>query len=99
MKVKVRPLQSKGRMLPRHLAVEQPPRIGALRVSEERDHELSRPVLRARLLDASGGTESDLLPDLSDAKLLWADNNRLRLSGFERVDEANYAQTWEVEMG
>ena len=44
------------------------------------------------------GTEADLLPDLSDARLLWAENNRLRFAGFERVDNANYAQTWEVEV-
>ncbi|RKJ94543.1 hypothetical protein [Alicycliphilus denitrificans] len=98
MRVKVRPLQCKGRMLPRQLAKEQPPHIGALRVAEERDHELSRSVLRARLLDTQGGTEIDLLPDLSDARLLWANDNRLRFAGFERVDNANYAQTWEVEV-
>ena len=98
MRVKVRPLQSKGQLLPRQLATQQPPRIGALRVAEERDHELGRPVLRARLLDTQNGTEADLLPDLSDARLLWAENNRLRFAGFERVDNANYAQTWEVEV-
>ncbi len=73
-------------------------RLEALRVAEERDHELGRPVLRARLLDTQRGTEADLLPDLSDARLLWAENNRLRFAGFERVDNANYAQTWEVEV-
>lgn len=98
MRVKVRTLHRKGHLLPREFAVQQPPRIGALRVAEERDHELGRPVLRARLLDASSGIEVDLMPDLSDARLLWAENNRLRFAGFERVDDANYAQTWEVEV-
>ncbi|WP_287924899.1 hypothetical protein [Diaphorobacter sp.] len=98
MKVKVRPLQRQGRLMPRETAVLVPARVGALLVHEERDHELGRPVLRARLLDISGGTETDLLPDLSDARLLWAKNNKLRFSGFERVENASYAQTWEVEV-
>ena len=51
-----------------------------------------------RIPDTQNGTEADLLPDLSDARLLWAENNRLRFAGFERVDNANYAQTWEVEV-
>lgn len=38
MRVKVRPLQSKGQLLPRQLATQQPPRIGALRVAEEREY-------------------------------------------------------------
>jgi hypothetical protein len=63
-------------------------------VTEQRDHELGHPKLRTRLLDLQSGTEANLLPDLSAARLMWAENNLPRFAGIERVDNANYAQTW-----
>jgi hypothetical protein len=40
----------------------------------------------------------DVLPELLDARLLWAQDNKWRLSGIERIDDVDYAQTWSVEM-
>lgn len=97
MRVKVRPLYKKGCLLPREVLNQLPPVVGELEVAEERDFELARPVLRARLLNTQKGTPHDLLPDLSDARLLHAQENKLRLTGFERVGSSNYAQTWAVE--
>lgn len=97
MRVKVRPLRSKGKNLPRSHAYEAPAHVGELSVSESRDHELARPVTRARLLDLTG-TESDVLPQLSDVALLWVRNNEIRLKGFERIDDMDVAQTWVVEV-
>ena len=67
-------------------------------MSAERVPELGRNVVRARLLDISKGTRTDVLPDLSDALLLWAENGKLRLTGVERVEEASFAQTWVIEV-
>ena len=38
-----------------------------------------------------------VLPELSDVRLVWAEDNKLRLTGFEEVDGAADAQTWVVE--
>ena len=97
MRVKVRPMRREGRNLHQKEHLALPPFVGELSVVEGRDHELGRQVLRARLLN-TGGTEHDLLPELSDARLLWASDNKMRFSGFERVDKAAYAQTWSVEV-
>lgn len=97
MRVKVRRLRLNGKNLPMNPEGE-PPVSGELRVRPERDPELSRDVTRARLLDIGRGTETDLLPDLSDAQLLWAKGGKLRLSGVERVGGVSFAQTWAVEV-
>ncbi len=98
MRVKVRPLRRQGRNLHQQEQMALPPFVGELTVSESKDHELGRQVLRARLLNTTSGTEHDILPELSDARLLWAADNKMRLSGFERIDKAAYAQTWSVEV-
>ncbi len=98
MRVQVRTLRTKGRNMNRDELNDIPPFIGNLRVAESRDPELGRPVVRARLLDTTAGTNADVLPELCDARLLWAEGNKWRLTGFERIDAADYMQTWSVEM-
>ncbi len=97
MFVKVRLLRHNGRLLRRDEQIDKPAFVGNLSVMEARDAELNRPVVRARLLHATG-TADDLLPELSDAHLLWLQDKKLRLSGFESIEAAAYAQTWSVEM-
>lgn len=97
MRVTVRRLRHLGKILPASIGGE-PPVHGELHVKAERDPELGRGVVRARVLDISKGTRTDVLPDLSDVQLLWAENGKLRLSGFERVEDASFAQTWAIEM-
>ncbi len=97
MRVKVRPLRRRGKNLPRSYVYEAPAHVGELSVSEARDHELARPVMRARLLDVTG-TEADLLPQLSDVELIWVRNNEIRLKGIERIDDMDVAQSWSVEV-
>ncbi len=75
-----------------------PPFVGFLKVAETRDPELGRPVVRARLLDIATGIETDVLPELTDARLLWAEDQKMRLTGLERVNETDFAQTWSVEV-
>lgn len=97
MKVKVRPLRRDGIDLKRKELQDEPPHVGLLRVEETRDPKLSRPVVRARLL--TPGTDKDLLRELLDARLLWADDGQMRLTGFEQDGAISYAQTWAVEVG
>jgi hypothetical protein len=97
MRVKVRPMRHQGRDLQHKELRTAPPFEGELRIAEARDPYLSRQVVRARLL--APGTEADILPVLVDARLLWAANNELRLTGFEQVETASFAQTWNVEVG
>ena len=52
----------------------------------------------ARLLNISEGTQKDVLRELSDVQLLWAGDGRMRLSGFERCNDADVAQTWSIEV-
>lgn len=99
MKVKVRTLRLQGKNLHQGELKKLPARVGILRVMEERDPELHRQVLRARLLDATRDAECDVLPGLSDARLIFAADGKLTLIGTERIDRAEYGQTWSVELG
>lgn len=96
MKVKVRPLLNQGRVMPGVEANRQPPVVGVLNIGEARDLQLGRSVTRAQLKHLVEGIP--LLPDLIDAKLVWLENGRLRLSGVERLDRVEYSQTWAIEV-
>lgn len=98
MRVLVRPMRVRGRNLNRDELKGLPPFLGTLKVAESRDPELGRPVVRARLIDVNMGTGADVLPELCDAKLLWAEGKRFHLTGFERIESADYMQTWSVEL-
>lgn len=71
---------------------------GRLRVLEERDDQLRRSLLVARLLGAEG---SALVPALCDVRLLQLDQDRLVLGGFERdaLTGRDVAQTWLLRRG
>lgn len=97
MRVKVIPLRRDGIDLKIKELRDEAPHVGMLRVEEARDPRLSRQVVRARLL--TPGTDKDVLRELVDARLLWADDGKMRLTGFEQEGAVSYAQTWSVEMG
>ncbi len=96
MKVHVRPLRRNGRNLPMNVIRSTPPISGVLAVDEQRDIELGRNTVRARLIDDKSG--NDVLPELKGALLIWAEKNLMRMAGLERVDKADYAQTWSIEV-
>lgn len=98
MKVKVRTLRQLGRSLHREQLKDVPGYVGMLCVDEERDPELGRPVTRARLLDISRSAQHDLLPQLNDARLIWVEAGKMRFTGTERREGAEYGQTWSVEV-
>ena len=96
MKVHVRPMRRQGRNLPLEMVRAIPPLAGVLAVDEQRDVELGRNTVRARLVDEKSG--NDILPELKSALLIWAEKNRMRMAGLERIDKADYAQTWSIEV-
>ena len=98
MKVRVRLLRKEGRLLNRDELKDIPPHVGVLRVGEVRDHELGRPVLIARLLDATTKVDTDLLPPLGDSQLLSVSGRQIRIAGIERLKDSDVAQTWLVEV-
>lgn len=97
MRVKVRTLRKEGRNLVGEELQGVPKRVGILLVREARDIELNRAMVCARLLDPASTGETDLLPMLSDAHLMWAEKKEMRLTGIERLSHMDVAQTWSVE--
>jgi hypothetical protein len=96
MKVQVRRMRRQGRNLIGKDHLTLPPFVGVLSVQEKRDIEQGRNTVRARLIDDKSG--NDILPELNGALLLWASKNRMRITGLERVDKADFAQTWSIEV-
>lgn len=96
MKVHVRLLRHRGQNLRAPELKALPPCAGILEVGEQRDTDLGRSTVRARLLDEA--TRNDILPELKSACLLWAKDGELRLTGVEQIDRCDYAQTWRVEV-
>lgn len=98
MRVRVQLMRRNGRVLIAADRDKQPPYAGFLSVTEKRDAKISRTLVQARLISMSTGTGVDLLPALNDVQLLWAENNEMRLTGIERINDVDYAQTWSVEV-
>lgn len=98
MKVKVKPMRKEGRLIVSAELQSGPSVAGVLTVEEKRDHLSGRTLARAKLTGISAGPETDMLPELLDARLLWARDEKLRISGFERIGSVEYAQTWAVEV-
>jgi len=84
-----------GRPLPRRDVVNQRPRAGDLRVEYLHDPTRLRYLRVARLVDLASPLH-DVLPTLFDVSLIAMNPCAFTLSGFERLDGAEYAQTWLV---
>lgn len=73
-----------------------PAPTGRLLVGQSRKRMFGRTVRLARLVDDE--ESRDLLPPLLDAKLLWVADNKMTLSGFERIAvsgrNVDFVQTW-----
>lgn len=98
MKVEVHCINRQGRPLPKSQRLSQPVCRGELKVFENRLHALNRVVRCARLVSLTDGLESELLPELTDAQLLWVDDRKMRFSGIETVDGTFYQQSWDVKV-
>jgi len=89
-------IREHGRPLPRRELANRTPARGDLRIEQGFDAVLRRYVRVARLVDPQRPVDADRLPPLLDPALLAMSPLAFTLSGFERVDEIDYAQSWLV---
>ena len=67
-----------------------------LRVEESFDEELRRYLRTARLVDETSVLPIPGRPELRDARLVAMSPLAFTLAGFERIEGADYAQSWIV---
>ena len=96
MRFAVRRLRYKGRPLPKHEWMNRPAAIGDLRVEQIFDGELRRYLRMARVVNVGRVKDPDELPPLYEPLLVAMSPAAFSLAGFERVDGADFAQSWLV---
>lgn len=89
-------LRHRGRPIPKREWSNRPAFAGDLRVECVYDDELSRHVRFARVVDTVRVVGPDVLPVLMDPVLIAMSPQAFTLAGFERIDGADYAQSWLV---
>src|SRR5262245_37427674 len=99
MRFSVVRLRSKGRPLPKHEWMNRPPVVGDLRVEELFDAELRRHLRMARVVNMGRVKDPDELPPLYEPLLVAMSPLAFSLTGFERIEGADYAQSWLVTTG
>ena len=92
----VRFLRYRGRVLPWREVANRQPRSGDLRVEQCYDEELRRHVRYARLLDPGATGHTGAVPTLLDVRLIAMSPQAFTLTGLERCDGAEFAQSWLV---
>jgi hypothetical protein len=98
MRFRVLRLRHRGRPLPRHEWQRHAPVVGDLRVEQLYDDELLRHLRLARLVDVARSAGPDALPALYDPVLVAMSPQAFTLLGFERADDAEYAQSWWIAL-
>ena len=93
MRFSIRLLRHRGRVLPPREVANQPPKVGDLRIEECRDEILKQTLRTARLVDVLHIVKQDV-PELLDVKVVAVSPQAFTLTGFERVGEAEFAQSW-----
>lgn len=96
MRFVIRFLRYRGRVLPWRDAINQTPKCGDLRIEECLDENLRRYLRTARLFNEANVLPSQALPELLDVRLLAMSPQAFTLTGFERADGVEYAQSWLV---
>jgi hypothetical protein len=99
MRFAIRLLRYHGRILPWRDVVNQPPLVGDLRIEQTHDEELRRYVRAAFIWDECSVLPSRDRPCLFDVHIVAMSPQAFSLSGFERVDGAEYMQSWLVQVG
>jgi hypothetical protein len=92
----VRLLRHRGRVLPWRVVVNRPPLVGDLRIEKVQDEELRRYLRTAQLWDDGRVLPSRDRPCLYDVHIVGVSPQAFSLTGFERIDGAEYAQSWLV---
>ena len=100
MRFAIRFLRRRGRILPWREVVNQNPRFGDLRIEECLDVELHRYVRTARLFDEADtrSAHPPTRPELLDVRIVTMSPQAFTLTGFERMDGGEYAQSWLVAL-
>lgn len=96
MRFRIQPLRRRGAVLPHREALRAPGIVGDLRIESCQDDELGRQVRTATLhldTDVRGGVDR---PMLRDVQIIGMSPQGFTLTGFERLDGADYAQSWFV---
>jgi hypothetical protein len=96
MRFAVRLLRRHGRILSWRRVVNSTPSLGDLRIDECQDVNLRRYVRTATLHDPDSTIYNTQLPRLYDVRLLAMSPIAFTLTGFERPDGVEYAQSWLV---
>ena len=99
MRFCVRRLRFRGRPLPKHEWQQHAPALGDLRVEQLYDERLLRHLRIARLVNPQRVTGPDALPTLYDPVLIAMSPQAFTLTGFERIEGVDYAQSWLVAPG
>jgi hypothetical protein len=98
MRVEIRPINLRGKPLKKAERDALAPARGKLKVFENRIHSLGRTVRVAQVVSATDGTETELLPELLDADVLWMEGDTIRVRGTELVDGTAFGQTWDIKV-
>ena len=96
MDFKIVRLRFKGRPLPKHEWMNRAAARGDLRVEQVFDEELRRYLRVARVVSATRVRDPEELPPLYEPLLIAMSPQAFTLAGFERVDGADFAQSWLV---
>ena len=82
--------------MPKHEWINRPAVTGDFRVEQIFDGELHRYLRMARVVNVGRAKDVDELPPLYDPVLIAMSPLAFSLAGFERVDGADFAQSWLV---
>jgi hypothetical protein len=101
MKCRIIKMRRLGVAIPKYDLPNQPELRGELTVVDTRENSLNRVLKLARHVSRFGEHETVHL--LYEPQLLWMNEDRFVLTGFERVGEgtnaADYAQSWQCKLG
>ena len=97
MRFAIHPLRVRGRVTPWREVVNQPAQVGELRIEEILDEERRRYMRTATLTPTDSlGVARPILPALLDVRIVGMSPLAFTLTGFERIDGVEYAQSWLV---
>lgn len=98
MHAQVRPINVRGKPLPKPVRLKEAAAVGHLKVFENRLHTFGRAVTCATLTDTKDALNTPKLPELLDVEIIWMDERTMRLRGVEVVEGTLYGQTWDITL-
>jgi hypothetical protein len=96
MRFCVHRLRYLGRPLPKCQWTQREPVQGDLRVEQTYDEDLLRQVGIARMVNPNRSVRPDELPPLHVPVLVAMSTQAFTVAGFERIEGADFAQSWLV---